>query len=104
MDVPPAPATFECGWSSNHNAIAPDALTLSNLNVGWTSKNAKILSKRIIQPGCVNPSRLAIPEEWREKMKEGKVEYFEFLPGDLPPFYDLNASDYVDKPIGLKEY
>jgi hypothetical protein len=90
-------------WSSNHNAIAPDALTLSNLNVGWGGKNARELLPKRIQEGCVNSNRLDIPERWREKMTVGQEEKFVFVRGDDPPFYDPGATDFVGKPIGLKE-
>jgi hypothetical protein len=85
-------------WSSNHSAIADDALTLSNLLVGWGGNNAKVPKAKKIEEGCVNPKRLEIPEMWREKMMLGEVEQFKFVQGDPPPFYDLNATDYVGKP------
>ena len=55
-------------WSSNHDAIAPDALTLSNLFVGWGGKNAKVLKPQIIENGCINPNRRLIPGPWKAKM------------------------------------
>ena len=88
---------------SKLNESNVDALTLSNLLVGWGGNNAKVPKAKKIEEGCVNPKRLEIPEMWREKMMLGEVEQFKFVQGDPPPFYDLNATDYVGKPIGLKE-
>lgn len=50
-------------WSSNHNAIAKDALTPSNLLVGWGDKNAHKIKAKTIEVGCINPKCSEIPEE-----------------------------------------
>lgn len=90
-------------WSSNHDAIAADVLTLSNLLVRWDGGKKTQVSSKVIEPGCANPE--AIPEPWWERMQVGQMEHFVFQPGDPPPFYDLAAKpvDYEGKAIGLKE-
>ena len=50
----------------------------------------------------INTAR--VPRRFKNRMKMGQTEVFVFIKArDLPSFYDPQATDDVDKPIGLKE-
>ena len=69
-------------WSSNHDAMAPDVCTLTNIRVLWGELQKKYGEENVREPmsvfsdyeledGEFDPGRCNIPCEWRKKFGTG---------------------------------
>ena len=99
---------FEVDWSCGHNAFAPDALRVENMNVKYGGKQAKMRETVVSKDDLGRNS---------PQLKDGDTQFMQFQKEDGPPWYDQNApaddvlgddgkvthEGYVGRPKGMKQ-
>jgi len=90
-------AVLEVDHSSGHMKNKPDALSPSGLNTKWGGKQRKMRASVLIE-GCLGQNP---PNVHGKVLHVGDTQEMQFKEVDDPPFYDLQAQDYIGKQKGI---
>jgi hypothetical protein len=107
---------LEVDRSSGHTKKKVDGLTVEHMNLGVGGANKPKLRKSQMTPGCLkdggNPPFINLeytkPDGTNASfqyplLQVGNWQHFEFEEGDPPPFEDLNSTNYVGQPKGIRQ-
>lgn len=90
---------FLFDWSSGHGKKPVDGVVLSKMNVAYGGQQPAMRSVVVQESFSAPRSGMHM----HNALKIGDTQHLVFQPGDAPPFYKLDSTDYIGKPKGMKQ-